>query len=582
MKAALAVLLLCAEPAQAANAARAPSRAGPAASVTATAAPVTLSVAPLTLMPAPLWTGPAAGPLAPAPVFAAAPQAGAFRPAPVLAAPRAAAFAAPLAAAPRAAQEAPRRLIDALAAPLPGAEGGASALSPAEAERDFMARAQLAGGGAPVPAAAAAPPAGLASGGRLASADPAPAPGRSRPGPGAAEGGGALGTALRRLLSLPAGSRLALDFAPGPESLEALAAVPVPVVLSRAGGAWVLTRGGLGEAPAAEFTAVNRARLERADVAASAGRPGRFFAATASGLVEWSPDPDWRGASQHHAWARAADALASQSPLISPLARALAYARSFAPEGRALVREMGENALAAQAADARGRGADAVMAAFEDGVLARTHPQLAARLEAAGEDAMREALRGMDFEPDFLYGGVTGTHLYVSASMPGAVLKVYKRPLDLLGLPSSASAGYALAKSRLGGLFAQTAIIRDATVRVGGRPRRYSRVLVQQRAKTKGVKDWAARARATLDAMERRGVRDADTGPRRGVYDAETARNLGEAPDGSLVHFDADWFQAAKGAAEPGRRVPDPEPLRSAARAAQRRALAALWAESAP
>ncbi len=191
---------------------------------------------------------------------------------------------------------------------------------------------------------------------------------------------------------------------------------------------------------------------------------------------------------------------------------------------------------------------------------------------------MREQLAKTKFRAVFLYGGFTGTHIYESDEMPGFILKICRcGPRTLLGLPSGASHGYALAKAKLGGLFSETSIVTDAELQIDGRRARHGRVLIQERAKTKDVADWAKRAQATMDALERRGVRDTDTGPRRGMYEYYLSRNLGEAPDGSLVHFDADWFKAVRGATEPGRRVPDPKPLRPGIRRAQRQALAGLW-----
>ncbi|MDX6769434.1 MAG: hypothetical protein SF051_07870 [Elusimicrobiota bacterium] len=285
-----------------------------------------------------------------------------------------------------------------------------------------------------------------------------------------------------------------------------------------------------------------------------------------------SSEADFMARAQLGAPVAAADATAA------PLSPVRAFTAGLTPAGRARLRATRAAALATQADAARAAGADAVLAAYEDGSLAARAPELAAALDAAAEAALREQLAKLKFRTVFLYGGFTGTHIYESDELPGLILKIYKRPLDLLNLPSGASHGYALAKAKLGGLFAETSIVTDAVVEIDGRRGRYGRVLVQERAKTKNVANWAERAQATMDALERRGVRDTDTGPRRGMYEYYLSRNLGEAPDGSLVHFDADWFKSVRGATEPARRVPDPKPLRPAIRLAQRRALAGLWA----
>lgn len=233
---------------------------------------------------------------------------------------------------------------------------------------------------------------------------------------------------------------------------------------------------------------------------------------------------------------------------------------------------------AAQVEAAKPRGARAVLDAYEDGSLAVEAPALNALLEEEGQRAMREVLSKAKFKIFFPYGGLTGTHIYVSDEMPGVILKIYYRLFDRLGLPSDASRGYALAKAKLGGLFVDTSILKGVELEINGRKRRVPWALIQQRVEVKNVKNWAERANAVVDAMNRRGVEETDLGPRMGVYEPHLARNLGEAPDGRLVHFDADFFKSRpKKATEAARRVPDPEPLRAAARAAQAKRLTELW-----
>lgn len=271
--------------------------------------PVNLSVAPASLLGAPglALTAPALG-------AAHAPPAAA----PVPAAPAAASALAPLAPAPAAARQGAPRLIDTLAAPFaepdPRAGGARSA---AGAEKDFLARAQLGGGGLPA-AALAAPASQPAPSGLLKpGAAPAPAAGQAQvlPFAGVDHSGDVMKAALAKLQGLPPGESLRLNFAPGPSSLKALSELPYEVFLyrSRADGSWRMARGDRhgvsGEWGDYDLAIHNHpeARLgaysiqtdypSPQDLETSRGKDARFMVVSKSGVAEWNSDlPEGIGA----------------------------------------------------------------------------------------------------------------------------------------------------------------------------------------------------------------------------------------------------------------------------------------------
>ena len=221
---------------------------------------------------------------------------------------------------------------------------------------------------------------------------------------------------------------------------------------------------------------------------------------------------------------------------------------------------------------AAGELSDAALAdAYENGTLAAAgaSAQTSRLLTRAADQAVREKLGAAHFKVFYLYGGILGTKMYEAPELPGVILKAYAAPFGWRG---KAWRGYSLAKERLGGLFAETTIVEGIEILIEGKKRRLPWALVQEKVKVEEIADFGKRSYKVLLGMLKRGVRDNDR-RRPGIDPIDAARNLGEAPDGRFVHFDADFFAAEKSAEEGPKRVRDPPVLREAIREAQLDAL---------
>jgi hypothetical protein len=216
---------------------------------------------------------------------------------------------------------------------------------------------------------------------------------------------------------------------------------------------------------------------------------------------------------------------------------------------------------------------EALIEAYQDGRLDELGvlPGRKQKLEAAAQEAIKEQLGkpGVEFKTWYVYG-VLGTRMYESPQMPGVLLKTYFSPLG--PKLSRALSGYTLAKERLGGLFAETSIVRDVEVSIDGKKKRLKWALVQEKVKVEDIADYRQRMNTVLWGMLRRGVRDNDK-RRPGLDQLDIHRNLGETNSGKLVHFDADFFSADSDPEEGPKRVRDPPVLRQAIAQAQRRVL---------
>ena len=220
-----------------------------------------------------------------------------------------------------------------------------------------------------------------------------------------------------------------------------------------------------------------------------------------------------------------------------------------------------------------------LIAAYQNGSLAKkgVAPDIVAGLQETALAVIREKLESARFKTEFVYG-IFPTMIYSSPDLPGVIVKYYSRsPAEGFRSKAAAWKGYNLAKERLGGLFADTALVENVTLDVNGRKKRFPWVIVQERINTKDIAGWRGKALDTLDALRLRGVRDKDVGPRVGGRPVEYSLNMGETQDGRFVHFDADFFVPTAKAREGIARVPDPEPLRSAVAQAQRKYLESLF-----
>lgn len=219
---------------------------------------------------------------------------------------------------------------------------------------------------------------------------------------------------------------------------------------------------------------------------------------------------------------------------------------------------------------------EVLVEAYQDGALDHVGAETKAVLHKAADRAVREKLGQAKFKTFYLYGGFFGTKMYEAPELPGVILKAYASPLDWLyqrmGWQSRAQKGYALAKERLGGYFAHTTIVDNVEVTINGRKKVLRWALVQEKVAVEGIENFGKRSYEVLVGMLKRGVRDNDSRPRN-IETVDVARNLGQAPDGRFVHFDADFFGAEKSAEEGPKRVRDPPVLREAIKDAQLAAL---------